>query len=237
MANELIPVTTGTIGARATLICNARDLYAFLEVETRFNDWIARRIEEYVFVEGEDYYSNLSNRSDGLPGRGRTDYHLSLDMAKELGMVERTEQGRKIRRYFIACEADQQRASKPAKPRTQLPRSAPLVLPAPARRIPPDMEAAINARAFEIVSSALPGVHKWLTDQVLRGCITPMGTAAPNFANTLAMADFAAYSTNYASRHLANAESLLRLAHKETALALANVQAERERLSAKGKSQ
>jgi Rha family phage regulatory protein len=107
----------------------------------------------------------------------------------------------------------------------------PLALPAPARRMTPDMEAAINARAFEIVSSALPGVHQWLLDQVLRGCVNPDGTAAPNFANTLASADFAAYSTNYASKHLQHATQLLGLIHQETGELITRVQAERQRIA------
>ena len=48
--------------------------------------------------------TNLSNRSDGKAGRGRTEYHLTLDMAKELAMVENNEKGREIRRYFISLE-------------------------------------------------------------------------------------------------------------------------------------
>lgn len=136
------------------------------------------------------------------------------------------------------CMADKlvQRQPAPTPAKAIKPAPQPLRIEHDTKGITPAMAGAINARAFEIVSSALPGVHKWLTDQVLRGCITPMGTAAPNFANTLAAADFAAYSTNYASRHLAHAESLLRFAHKETALALANVQVERARLATQGHS-
>lgn len=101
---QLIPVFNGELDGRAQQLCNAQDLHSFLGVQTRFNDWMARRIEQYGFIEGEDYYSILSNRADGLPGKPRTDYHLTLDMAKELAMVENNEQGRQVRRYFIAME-------------------------------------------------------------------------------------------------------------------------------------
>ncbi len=106
MTQQLIPVFNGELDGRAQQLCNAQDLHAFLDVQTRFNDWVARRIEQYGFIEGEDYYSVLSNRSDGLPGKPRTEYHLTLDTAKELAMVENNEQGRQVRRYFIAMERE-----------------------------------------------------------------------------------------------------------------------------------
>lgn len=75
---------------------NARDLHRFLEVGVRFNDWIARRIADYGFEEGKDFYSELSKTSsDGRPSR---EYHISLDMAKELSMVERKEKGKEAMR-------------------------------------------------------------------------------------------------------------------------------------------
>lgn len=106
MTQQLIPVFNGELDGRAQQLCDAQDLHSFLGVQTRFNDWVARRIEQYGFVEGEDYYSVLSNRVDGLPGKQRTDYHLTLDTAKELAMVENNEQGRQVRRYFIAMERE-----------------------------------------------------------------------------------------------------------------------------------
>ncbi|MFD2837902.1 antA/AntB antirepressor family protein [Azotobacter vinelandii] len=59
-------------------------------MQTRFNDWIGRRIEQYGFIEGEDFYSVLSKSAGGRPSQ---DYHLTLDMAKELAMVENNEKG------------------------------------------------------------------------------------------------------------------------------------------------
>jgi len=80
---------------------NARDLHAFLEVGTSFKDWVTRRIADYGFIEGVDFSSFLSESSGGRPAK---DYHLSLDMAKELSMVERNEKGKQARQYFLACE-------------------------------------------------------------------------------------------------------------------------------------
>jgi len=86
---------------RVISTCNARDLHQFLEVQTQFKDWIARRIEEYGFEEGKDFCSNLSESTGGRPAK---EYALSIDMAKELAMVERTEKGKQARQYFIECE-------------------------------------------------------------------------------------------------------------------------------------
>lgn len=100
--NQFPAVTEGQIGEGAVQTVNARDLHAFLEVGVRFNDWIARRVEEYGFSDGRDFYSEMSKTTSG--GRPSREYHISIDMAKELSMVERNEQGKKARQYFIECE-------------------------------------------------------------------------------------------------------------------------------------
>lgn len=80
---------------------NARDLHAFLEVGSAFNDWIARRIQEYDFQDGKDFHSVMSKSQGGRPSK---EYHVSIDMAKELAMVERSPKGKQARAYFIDCE-------------------------------------------------------------------------------------------------------------------------------------
>lgn len=111
MTNQLIPVFNGTISNETTLLCNARDLHEFLGVGKVFANWIKDRLTEYQFVENVDYIifanSGKNEYSPNLaktPGRRRKDYHLTLDTAKELAMVERNEKGRQVRRYFIECE-------------------------------------------------------------------------------------------------------------------------------------
>ena len=109
MEHALIPLLSAEIQAETVPLCNARDLHAALQVETRFNDWMARRIEDYGFVDGLDFqtidYSNLSNQKKGRGGDRRSiDYHLTMDMAKELAMIENNEIGRAVRRYFIQAE-------------------------------------------------------------------------------------------------------------------------------------
>ena len=105
MAAHLIPVYTGQITEEQTQLCNARDLHARLKVGRDFTTWVADRIEDYGFIEGEDFIvcsPDLGSKRRG--GHNKTDYHLTLDMAKELAMVENTEIGRQVRRYFIQCE-------------------------------------------------------------------------------------------------------------------------------------
>lgn len=79
---------------------DARQLHAWLKVRDQFNQWIKRRIAEYGFEEGEDFSPSLVKTG----GRPRTDYLLTVDMAKELSMVERSERGKQTRRYFIEME-------------------------------------------------------------------------------------------------------------------------------------
>ncbi|WP_096978838.1 antA/AntB antirepressor family protein [Escherichia coli] len=107
MAAQLIPIFNGTISNETHLLCNARDLHAYLGVGKVFAAWITSRITEYEFIENQDYIllSKTGKQSSGVRGgHNRKDYHLTLDTAKELAMVERNEKGRQIRRYFIECE-------------------------------------------------------------------------------------------------------------------------------------
>ena len=99
---ELLPVNTNSPD-RITV--SARDLHTALEVETRFNDWFLRMCE-YGFEEGKDYCSFLSNRADGLPGKPRKDAEITIEMAKEICMLQRSERGKQARRYFIQLEKD-----------------------------------------------------------------------------------------------------------------------------------
>lgn len=101
MTQQLIPVFNGEIDGIPQQLCDARDLHTFLEISSIFSNWIHRRIAHYGFVEGEDFFPFLEKSSGGRPGTG---FHLTLDMAKELAMVEKTEKGRQVRRYFIAME-------------------------------------------------------------------------------------------------------------------------------------
>ncbi|WP_092880165.1 antA/AntB antirepressor family protein [Izhakiella capsodis] len=115
MNTQLIPVFNGTISNETVLLCNARDLYAFLRVKRDFSTWINDRISEYGFTANLDYIV-FSPNSGKTVGRRRKDYHLTLDTAKELAMVERNDKGRRVRRYFIECEKKLHQQSLPQAP-------------------------------------------------------------------------------------------------------------------------
>ncbi|MFH1565140.1 MAG: antA/AntB antirepressor family protein [bacterium] len=98
---------------------NARELYQWLGVGRDFSNWIKDRIEKYEFVEDLDYFIAIAKFGDGLkPNKngkiidsktGKVlpkEYIISVDMAKELAMVENSEIGKKVRKYFIRVESD-----------------------------------------------------------------------------------------------------------------------------------
>ncbi len=120
----LINIEQKSIGATHVQTVDARELHAFLDVRRDFTNWIKQRIAKYGFVENQDYVCvdglslspNLANQSSienvcspdlaskGRGGHNRMEYHLTIDMAKELSMVERTPKGKEARQYFIECE-------------------------------------------------------------------------------------------------------------------------------------
>lgn len=81
---------------------SGRTLYEALGVKTKYKDWMPRMIE-YGFIEGVDFSSFLSESTGGRPS---TDHILTLDMAKEIAMLQRTEKGKEIRQYFIQVEKE-----------------------------------------------------------------------------------------------------------------------------------
>ena len=82
---------------------SGRDLHSALNVTTDYIHWFTRMCE-YDFAEGKSYRTILTDRSDGLPGKPRTDHIVSIPMAKELCMLQRNEMGKKFREYFISVE-------------------------------------------------------------------------------------------------------------------------------------
>lgn len=109
---EIIKISENERGDQAV---SARELHQFLEVGRDFSNWIKDRISKYGFIEGEDFYKSYFTK-DGveiqLAKSGelgdlksyRIEYVITLDMAKQLSMVENNEKGNLARRYFIECE-------------------------------------------------------------------------------------------------------------------------------------
>lgn len=84
----------------------ARDLHKALEVKTVYAHWFSR-MREYGFTEGTDYLTVAKNvnRADGaeMP-QVQTDHQITLSMAKELCMLQRSPKGKQFRQYFISVE-------------------------------------------------------------------------------------------------------------------------------------
>lgn len=111
---ELIKVTQNENGEQ---LVSARELHEFLGVKSRFNDWIKNRVDKYEFIDGQDFTTLTKNLVNG--GR-ETDYIITIDMAKELSMVENNDKGKQARRYFIECEKQLKQFSQKRLPQTYL---------------------------------------------------------------------------------------------------------------------
>lgn len=85
---------------------DGRELYEFLQVKTPYTIWFERMCE-YGFMENVDFWTANKNviRVDGVEmPQKKIDHELTISMAKELCMIQRTERGKQARLYFIECE-------------------------------------------------------------------------------------------------------------------------------------
>lgn len=94
-----------------SMLIDARLLHQQLQISTKFTTWIQRRVEEFGFDENVDFFPILGKTrfpflGSKRGGQNAVDYHLTMDMAKELAMLERNEVGKRIRQYFIAVEKE-----------------------------------------------------------------------------------------------------------------------------------
>ena len=98
--NSLIQITKNTINGAETNSVNAREIHDYLKVKTKFADWIKRAIEKYDFIENQDFIV-LKN---GNGTNAFIDYIVTLEMGKELAMLENNPKGKEIRKQFIDFE-------------------------------------------------------------------------------------------------------------------------------------
>lgn len=99
---NLIRIEQNNVNNELIQTVNARELHDFLESKQDFSTWIKKRISDYEFTENEDFvrfHKKMEANNATI-----IEYYISLDMAKELSMVERNEKGKQARRYFIECE-------------------------------------------------------------------------------------------------------------------------------------
>ncbi|WP_375643931.1 MULTISPECIES: antA/AntB antirepressor family protein [unclassified Bartonella] len=98
--NNLIEIKERIIDQEAVQTVNARDLHAFLEIKSEFRNWIKNRIKECKFQENINFITAVNFYRGGKV----KEYHITLDMAKHLSMIERNDKGHEARQYFIKCE-------------------------------------------------------------------------------------------------------------------------------------
>jgi len=95
--SDIIKVTKTAVNGEIIDSVNSREIYEYLEVDSKYNDWIKRVIERYDFTEGEDFtILRIENGKNVF-----LDYIVTLDMARELCMISSTPKGKEVRKYFI----------------------------------------------------------------------------------------------------------------------------------------
>ncbi|MCZ2480048.1 phage antirepressor KilAC domain-containing protein [Aquirufa nivalisilvae] len=102
---ELIKISTNDQGSN---VVSARELYSFFEVKSDFSHW-AKRMLAYGFIEGQDFLNSVKKDEVQIEGgrevkRDLIDYAFTINTAKEIAMLQRSEKGKQARQYFIECE-------------------------------------------------------------------------------------------------------------------------------------
>ncbi|MFR0822800.1 MAG: antA/AntB antirepressor family protein [Clostridia bacterium] len=99
--NELLPIYENE---KKEKLVNTRELHIILKNKRKFTDWIKQRIEQYEFVENSDFICFSQNCEKPVGGRPSLEYYITVDMAKQLSMVENNDVGKQMRKYFIEVE-------------------------------------------------------------------------------------------------------------------------------------
>lgn len=101
--NNLINVT---LNENQEPVVSARDLHKELKIKTRFSQWVDQNFK--AFEENYDFSSVVITTQQNQYGGTKhlQDYALSLDMAKHLAMMSKSNKGHEVRQYFIQVEKD-----------------------------------------------------------------------------------------------------------------------------------
>lgn len=98
---EMVPIYENEKGGKWI---NARELHSALQNKRKFADWIKQRIEQYDFIENQEFWTFSQICEKPIGGRPSREYYLNINMAKELCMVENNSIGKRLRKYFIEVE-------------------------------------------------------------------------------------------------------------------------------------
>ena len=102
--DKIFNIVETSLNNQSVNTVNARDIHKYLNVGKDFSTWIKDRIDAFSFMENIDYLVLTPEMGNNQKGRPLKEYHVSLDMAKELSMVDRGEKGKQVRKYFLECE-------------------------------------------------------------------------------------------------------------------------------------
>ncbi|MBW6397044.1 antA/AntB antirepressor family protein [Roseomonas sp. HJA6] len=163
---RLLPVQPHRIGEGPVETIAATKLHAFLGAGRDCPTWIKGRIAKYSFTEGVDFVKESRSPKTGSEwgGQNALEWHLTLDMAKELAMVQNNEKGRDARRYFIDCERRLKAAAEgdlsalpPAKGKDPGRQVAAIV----EKKIAPMMKLLeATSRGLAAIEASMPGLHR-----------------------------------------------------------------------------
>lgn len=132
-----------------------RTLHSQMKVKTRFNDWSKRALRS--FEEGEDQYSSLSNGKNG--GKPQRNHMLTVDCAKQVAMMEGTESGKLVRKYFILCEKLVLRMAKRNPIRGNCKNSTKSLFNNIQGRVPKGKQAKVMAELHAIICTVATGAR------------------------------------------------------------------------------
>jgi phage anti-repressor protein len=177
----LIAIHQQSVNNQPIPTVSARDLHRFLEVGRDFSNWIKGRIEEFGYESGRDFLAitGSPDLAKSQIGRPPIEYHLTLDMAKELAMIERSPMGRVARKYFIKCE--------------QLAREAVPLLLETVFKCKPEWERMLEYRRMGLNNNEIAGIMRQHRRTVvrqftaMRACGVPVPEYRPRKATRLAV--------------------------------------------------
>ncbi len=148
----MIEVRKEIIGGGEVNALSAREFHVFLENGKQFSDWIKDRITKYGFMEGVDFIILHQLVKNPPGGRPTIEYTISLDMAKQLAMVEKNKKGRLARQYFIECERRLKEVINPSP------------IPIPIQDDP--MWLAVDARELYIFMESKQDFSNWIKGRI-----------------------------------------------------------------------
>jgi phage anti-repressor protein len=167
-STEMVPIYTIEFDAGLTQTCNARELYEYMGSRQGFSKWIKKRLEECLAINGRDFVRMCKKAQAN--NATLVEYHITLDTAKHIAMLERTEKGRQAREYFIEVEKSWKRGEIKPKVATQDYQSLETVMSVVAslaRTV--DTSLASQSKSMEVMASAIQTMAAAITKMASLG--------------------------------------------------------------------